>query len=585
MERGGSFIVQKMDENEIFTVEKFSDEQREIADLISQFGKEQILPKRKDIEKYDKELSVGLMRQLGELGLLSVDVPEEYDGLGMDKVTSAIIAEKVVMGESASFTVTFSAHTGIGTLPIVFFGTEEQKKKYLPKLGSGEWIGAYALTEPNSGSDALAAKSTAVLSEDGKYYILNGTKQFISNGSWCDMMIAYTQVDGDKFTAFLIEMDMPGVEVGPEEVKMGLKGSSTTSIIFNNAKIPVENVLGIVGKGHHIAFNILNIGRYKLGASDLGGCKVTINESVAYAMERHQFGQAISNFDSIKSKFANMIVRTFEQESILYRMVKNIDTSIKQVKLEDKNYYKKIVAAIEEFAIEASMAKIVGSEHLWLNADDGLQIFGGYGFTEDYPLAGITRDTRVDRIFEGTNEINRQIVTGYFLKKALTEELPIREKIKEVKKLLDGKTPQIKSDVLPEEKIAYEYAKAVTLYLFNESIIKYGQGLKNEQQLMEILADSFTDLYIVDSVLRRITQNEKRDQDWLAIGKVSTAIRVRRIAGSAKVALLSILDGDELEKALEDLAQLSKGTELRNNLFSLKRQLAESLYDKGEYVW
>ena len=585
MEKGGDFIVRRMDDGEIFTVEKFSDEQREIADLISQFGKEQILPKRKDIEKYDKELSVGLMRQLGELGLLSVDVPEEYDGLGMDKVTSAIIAEKVVMGESASFTVTFSAHTGIGTLPIVFFGTEEQKKKYLPKLSSGEWIGAYALTEPNSGSDALAAKSTAVLSDDGKYYILNGTKQFISNGSWCDLLIAYAKVDGEKFTAFLIEMDMPGVERGPEEVKMGLKGSSTTSIIFNNAKIPVENVLGIVGKGHHIAFNILNIGRYKLGASDLGGCKVTINEAVSYAMERHQFGQAISNFDSIKSKFANMIVRTFEQESILYRMVKDIDTSIKQVDLNDENYYKKIVAAIEEYAIEASMAKIVGSEHLWLNADDGLQIFGGYGFTEDYPLAQITRDTRVDRIFEGTNEINRQIVTGYFLKKALTESLPIREEIKKVKKMLDGETPQIKSDVLPDEKSAYEYARAITLYLFNESIIKYGQGLKNEQQLMEILADSFTDLYIMDSVLRRITQNEKRDQDWLAIGKISAAMRVRRIVSSAKVALLSILDGDELEEAIEDLTKLAKGTELRNNLFMLKRQLAESLYDKGAYAW
>jgi alkylation response protein AidB-like acyl-CoA dehydrogenase len=347
----------------------------------------------------------------------------------------------------------------------------------------------------------------------------------------------------------------------------------------------VENVLGIVGKGHHIAFNILNIGRYKLGASDLGGCKVTINESVAYAMERHQFGQAISNFDSIKSKFANMIVRTFEQESILYRMVKDVDSSIESVKVDDKDYYNKIVAAIEEYAIEASMCKIVGSEALWLNADDGLQVFGGYGFTEDYPLAGIVRDTRVDRIFEGTNEINRQIVTGYFLKKALTEELPIREKIKEIKQLLNGEKPIIESDVLAEEKSAFEYGKAITLFLFNESIIKYGQGLKNEQQLMEILADCFTDIYIMDSVLRRITQNSKRDQDWLAIAKVSTALRVRRVVSAAKVALLSILDGDELEAALKNLTQLSKGTELRNNLFALKRQLAESLYDKGLYVW
>ncbi len=585
MEKGGSFIIQKMDEDEIFTTEKFSDEQKEIADLISQFSKEQILPKRMEIEAYNKELSLNLMKQLGELGLLGVDVPEEYDGLGMDKVTSAIIAEKIVMGESASFTVTFSAHTGIGTLPIVFFGTEEQKKKYLPKLASGEWLSSYALTEPDSGSDALAAKTTAILSDDGKYYILNGTKQFISNGAWCDLMIAYAKIDGDKFTAFLIEMDIPGVEIGPEEKKMGLKGSSTVSIVLNNAKIPAENVLGIIGKGHHIAFNILNIGRYKLGASNLGGCKIAINESLSYALERHQFGQAISNFDSIKAKFANMIVKTFEQESIIYRMVKDIDDSIQQVNKNDDNYYKLIVAAIEEYAIEASICKIVGSEALWLIADDGLQILGGYGFTEDYPLAGITRDTRVDRIFEGTNEINRQIITGYLLKKALTEELPIREKIKEAKGLIKGKKPKINSDILKDEKSAFEYAKAITLYLFNESIIKYGQGLKNEQQLMEILADCFTDIYIMDSVFKRITQNNKRDQDWLAIGKVSATMRVRKIISSAKVALLSILEGDELEKSIEELTQLAKGTELRNNLFALRRQLAESLYDKGEYSW
>ena len=584
---GGNFIVETIGHRKIVTVDDISEEQKEIGRLAKEFAVEQILPKKKEIEQYNPELTRKLMRELGELGMLSIDIPEEYDGLGLDKVTSALVNEKIALSESGSFMVTFSAHSGIATLPIVLFGTEEQKKKYLPKLGSGEWIGSYGLTEPGAGTDALAAKTTAVLSKDGKSYILNGTKQFISNGSWCKTLICYAKIDGEKFTGFIINMDLPGVEVGPEEKKMGYKGSSTTSVILNDVHVPVEDMLGIPGKGHHIAFNILNIGRYKLGAAVLGASKSAIDESVKYALERRQFGQPIANFGAIKSKFANMIVRTYDLESILYRTVGDIDMAISRVEHNTANYYQQIVAAIETFATEASMTKVFGTEAHWLTADDGLQIFGGYGYTEEYPMAAMVRDTRVDRIFEGTNEINRQIITGHFLKKALTEELPIRDKIKENERLLNGATIQIESDILRPEKIALEYAKAITLYVFNESIIRYGQSLRHEQQLMEILADMFTDVYVMDSVLARVSQYvEKNDYESIRmhIAQIGTAQKAQRITANARTALLAIETDHELDKALADLEKLSRPTNLRLNLFQLRRELADTLYEHGKYM-
>ena len=589
MKAGGTFLIQTVASTPIFTTETFSDEQKEIATLTQEFAEEQILPRKKDIEKLNRELSLNLMRQCGELGLLGVDIPEEYGGLGMDKVTSAIIAEKISMGQSASFTTTFSAHTGIGTLPIVLYGTHEQKEKYLPKLGSGEWIGAYALTEPGSGSDALAAKTTAVLSEDGKYYVLNGVKQFITNGGWCDLVIVYAKVDGEKFTAFLIEMDTPGMERGPEEVKMGLKGSSTTQLILNDVKVPVENVLGEVGKGHYIAFNILNIGRYKLGSADLGGCKVTVNEAVKYALERRQFDQPIAHFDAIKSKLANMIVRTYELESIMYRTVGDIDESIRRIHEDDPNYYNKINKAIETYALEASICKVYGTEMLWRNADDGLQIFGGYGFTEEYPMAAISRDNRVDRIFEGTNEINRQIITGQFLKKALTEELPIRQRINQMRAVMNGQPFRVYSDILPQEKTALEYAKFIALHAFNESIIKYGQGMRHEHQLLELLANMFINVYVMDSTLARIHQiaesNGSLPEDLKTIGRLSVFEKVRHVTRDAKIALLSILQGEELQTALDELNSLSRFTDMHLNTFEARRYLAEVLYEKGKYEY
>lgn len=584
---GGSFIVEPIGLRKIFTVDDISEEQREIGQVAKDFSVEQILPRKKDIEKLDEKLTRKLMRELGELGMLSIDIPEEYGGMGLDKVTSALVNEKIALSQCGSFMVTFSAHTGISTLPIVFFGTEEQKKKYLPKLGSGEWIGSYGLTEPGAGTDALAGKTTAVLSEDGKHYILNGNKQFISNGSWCQTLICYAKIDGEKFTGFIVNMDLPGVERGPEEKKMGYKGSSTTSVTLNDVHVPVEDMLGFPGKGHHIAFNTLDIGRYKLGAAVLGSSKAAIDETVKYAMERRQFGQPIANFDAIKSKFANMMVRTYDLESILYRTVGNIDKAIEKADPKSEKYYQQIISAIETFAIEASMSKVFGTEAHWLTTDDGLQIFGGYGFTEEYPLAAMVRDTRVDRIFEGTNEINRQIITGHFLKKALTEELPIRDKIKENEKLLSGKKIQVESKILAAEKKALEYAKAITLYVFNESIIRYGQGLGHEQQLMEILADMLTDVYIMDSVLARVSQYvEEKDYESVRmhIARIGTAQKTERIVSNARTALLSLLTNHELEKALDDLDKLSRPTHLRLNMFEMRRELAESLYEHGKYM-
>ncbi len=584
---GGRFIVEPIGRRKIITVDDISEEQKEIGRIAQDFAVEQILPKKKEIESYNPELSRKLMRELGELGMLSIDIPEEYGGLGLDKVTSALVNERIARGESGSFMVTFSAHTGIATLPIVFFGTEEQKKKYLPKLGSGEWIGAYALTEPGAGTDALAAKTTARLSEDGKHYILNGSKQFISNGGWCQTLICYAKIDGEKFTGFIVNTDLPGVEIGAEEKKMGYKGSSTVSVTFNDVPVPVEDLLGVPGKGHHIAFNTLNIGRYKLGAAVLGGSKAAIDEAVKYALQRHQFGQPIANFGAIKSKFANMMIRIYDLESILYRTVGDIDAAINRVDHNAPDYYQKIVRAIETYATEASMTKVFGTEAHWLNTDDGLQIFGGYGYIEDYPMAAMVRDTRVDRIFEGTNEINRQIITGHFLKKALTEELPIRDKIKENEQLLRGGTVRIESDILQKEKIALEYAKAITLYVFNESIIRYGQSLPHEQQLMEILADMFTDVYVMDSVLARVTQYvEKNGYEAIRmhIAQIGTALKTQRITANARTALLAIEEGHELEQALSDLEALSRPTHLRLNLFQMRRELADTLYEHGQYM-
>lgn len=586
MKTGGAFLISPVGENQIFTPEKLSPEQAEIARTVEEFAKERILPNKAEIEKYNKDLSLQLLRECGELGLLSVDIPEKYGGLGLDKVTSAIVVENIAYGMCASFSSTLGAHCGIGTLPIVFFGNETQKEKYLPGLATAELVSAYALTEPDSGSDALAAKTTATLTEDGKYYILNGTKQFITNANWADLFITFANVDGKHFTGFIVDRRTPGLSIGPEEHKMGIKGSSTCSVYLEEAQVPAENVLGEIGGGAAIAFNTLNIGRFKLGASTLGACKAAIHEILDYASQRRQFGQSIRNFDVIKGYFADMVIRTFAVESAIYHTVGLIDEAVSQISESSPAYHKEVAEAIERFAIEASMCKVLGSETLWLVADYGVQIYGGYGFIEEYPMASILRDNRIDRIFEGTNEINRQIITGYFLRKALMEELPIRAAIKDLAHdAWDGRLSVHENDpVLGEDKRALEIAKALALYVFNEAICRFGQDLKNEQQLGTLLSDMFTDIFVMESVLSRVTYDSRNNgthANWLAIARAYCAEKMYDVIMASRKIICATLEHKALEKGLEDLHVFESQMLLNTNLFALKAQIAEDLYGKG----
>lgn len=586
MDTGGFFLVQSLKDHQAFGPEQFSEMQVEFGKAAEEFALQEILPRKSDIDRFDRELSLQLMKKCGELGFLGTDVPERYGGLELDKVTSALLVERITLGESASFTVTFSAHTGIGTLPLVYFGNEEQKKFYLPKLASGEWLSSYALTEPGAGSDALSIRTTATLSEDGKYYILNGNKQFISNGGWANLLITFAKINGEKLTAFLIDPLSEGVIRKEEKNKLGLHGSSTCNIILDQVKVPVENVLGTIGDGAAIAFNSLDIGRFKLGAAVLGGCKTTIRESIPYALERRQFGQPIAYFDAIRKKLADMLIRTFALESIVYETAHLLDESIAQVDEQSPTYSTDVAHAIERYAIECSVCKIYGSEALWQNADDGLQIFGGYGYIEDYPMAQILRDTRIDRIYEGTNEINRQIVVGFLLKKTLLEELPLREKMKETERILSGKFPPAASRPLGAEERSLELAKHLFLYLYRHALTVYGQDIQHEQQVGELLSDMVSHIFIMQTVLSRIRQysgEAELNHAMQSIGKVLVSETVLRMHHDALLIINHMLQGKEREQALRHWQTFGNEMLLTTDTFSLKRELSEFLFQHRQY--
>lgn len=584
---GGSFVLDDIDSELVVTPEDFNEEQRMILQTTVDFLEGEVLPKDEEIEKLDYELTLDLLKKAGELGLLSADVPEEYDGLGLDKVSSTIISE--TLARAASFGLSVGAHVGIGTLPIVFFGTPEQKKKYLPQLATGEKIAAYCLTEPASGSDALGAKTTAKLSEDGQHYILNGSKIFITNAGFADIFIVYAKVDGKDFSAFIVEKKMPGFSLGPEEKKMGIKGSSTRPLYFEDCKVPVENLLGEVGRGHIIAFNILNIGRFKLGAGCLGGAKEAIEHSVKYANTRKQFGTEISSFPLIGKKLADMNIRTFVAESMVYRTSGLIDHILKDLDHSSPDAGKQSAKGIAEYALECSINKVFASEVLDFVADEAVQIHGGYGFTQEYKVERIYRDSRINRIFEGTNEINRMLIPGTLLKKAMKGELPLLQKVQSLQSEMMSMTPGSQSfeGTLEQESHLLAQAKKLFLMVGGMAVQKLQANIEKEQEMLSNLADLMIEIYAMESVLLRTKkliarQGEDKAKNAIQMTEVYLHEAFAKIEAIAKQCLVMVEEGDMLRTGLSMVKRLTRTSPI--NTISLKREIAQRVIQAEKYV-
>jgi alkylation response protein AidB-like acyl-CoA dehydrogenase len=581
--KGGAFLIEERTPEEIFTPEDFTEEQRMIADTTREFIDNEVRPRIPELEKHDWTLARELVKQSADLGLVGAVIPEEYDGLGLDQTSGTLIAEN--MGRAASFAVTFGAQTGIGTLPIVYFGNEETKKKYLPKIVSGEVIPAYALTEAGSGSDALAAKATARLSEDGKYYVLNGEKMWISNAGFADLFIVFAKVDGDKFSGFVVEAG-EGVKTGAEEHKMGIKGSSTRALILQDARVPVENLLGEVGKGAKIAFNILNIGRFKLGAACVGGMKLMIQESVRYANERHQFGKPISSFGAIKAKLAEMAIRTWVGEAMTYRTVGLIESAIGDTKDPDAK-----LKSIEEYAAECSIIKVALSEYCDGVADEMVQIYGGYGYSADYPAEQAYRDSRINRIFEGTNEINRMLIPGMLMKRAMTGKLALLPAAQALMdEVLSPSFAGLDEDegVLVAEMKLAQNAKKVALMTLGTAAQKYMLALADQQEILMGIADIITDAYAMESAILRAqklaaAQGEEFAARYIDMTRVFSNDAVERIEAHAKNTLAAMSEGDELRTLLAALRRFTKLTPM--NTIAARQRIADVLIKANKYVY
>src|SRR5271155_2440756 len=500
---GGSFLLEERQTADVFTPEDFSEQQQMIGQTTEEFAVNEILPQADKIEHKDYSISRDLLKKAGDLGLSGAEIPEAYGGLELDKVTAAVIADHIA--QYAGFATTWGAHSGIGLLPLVYFGTEEQKKKYLPRLAAGEIVGAYALSEASSGSDALNCRARAQLSPDGKHYILNGEKMWITNAGFADLFTVFAKIDGEKFTAFLVERDFPGFSVGAEEHKMGIRGSSTCPIILNDCKIPVENLLGEIGKGHHIAFNILNIGRFKLGAMCVGGGRVSIESAVAYAKQRKAFGKTIGDFGLVREKIANMATLIYVGESLVYRTVGMMDTLLSEIDAASPDAAKEQRKAIEEYAVECSILKVWGSEMIDYVVDETLQIYAGYGFVEEYPAERAYRDARINRIFEGTNEINRLIITGFLLKRAMSGQLPLMAAIKNLMdEVLSGPSASEEFEgALAEERKLVAQAKKIGLFAAGAATQKYMQAIQDQQEIMGAIADMTIETYAMETAVLR----------------------------------------------------------------------------------
>ncbi|MGN6603082.1 MAG: acyl-CoA dehydrogenase family protein [Ginsengibacter sp.] len=586
--KGSEWLIKESDAADVFSPEDFNEEQLMILDMCHQFLKTEIYPNLDRIDNLEPGLMPSLMEKAGELGLLSASVPEDLGGLGKDFVTSTLVSEG--LGGGYSFSVAMSAHAGIGTLPILYFGTEEQKKKYIPKLASGEWKGSYGLTEPGSGSDALGAKTTATLSEDGKYYLLNGQKIWITNGGFADVYTVFAKIDGEKFTAFIVERGFEGFTRGAEEHKMGIKGSSTVQLYFQDCKVPVENVLGEIGRGHIIAFNILNIGRLKLAAAAMGGAKLAISNAIEYAKTREQFKTAIANFGAIKHKLAEMAIKTFADESALYRTAKWIDEKEAELLAEGKPFNEALLGAAEEFAIECAILKVHGSEVLDFVVDEGVQIHGGVGFSDEYNISRAYRDSRVNRIYEGTNEINRLLTVDIMLKRAMKGKLDLMGPAMNVQKELMS-IPDFGNDeegaFSKEKKIIANLKKSI-LMVAGAAAQKLMNELSKEEEIVMNIADMVIETFVSESTLLRVIKladknGEENSKEQIAIMRCYLNDAVDKIAKAGKEAINSFATGDEQKMMLLGLKRFTKTEPF--NAKDARRQIADKLIAEGKYCF
>jgi alkylation response protein AidB-like acyl-CoA dehydrogenase len=581
--KGGGFLLAEVTPEQVFVPEELNEDHLQLKKMTHNFVEKEVAPKIEKLEEQEDGLIREFMRQAGELGLLGLEVPEEFGGLSMDKFATVVVGEEVPRG--ASFAVSFAAHTGIGTLPIVYFGTPEQKAKYLPSLATGEKIAAYCLTEPGSGSDALGAKTTAVLNTESTHYILNGTKQFITNAGFADVFLVYAKVDG-KLTNFIVEREMPGVSFGPEEKKMGIKGSSTRQVILEDVKVPVENVVGELGRGHVVAFNILNVGRFKLAAAAIGSAQLALEVTLKYASERKQFGVPLHSFGAIQAKIAEVATQSYMAESVVYRTAGLMEEGFHGLDLTG-DCRKEAGKALEEYAIECSLNKVLASEVLDLSVDEGVQIHGGYGFIQEYPIERMYRDSRINRLFEGTNEINRLLVPGTLLKRAMTGELPLLAAAKAVSKDL------ISSSLVPDEEglagLLQMTQKAKKLFLLAAGVAVQNQGndLKDNQYVLMSLAEMVLQIYAMESgILRaqKVQAMNVTDEHKAFIEKAATlgafeAMNILEL--NAKEVICAVEKGDALSTVLAGVRKLVRRPNV--DMIGLRQEIAGIVIEKGKY--
>ncbi|MBL0378446.1 MAG: acyl-CoA dehydrogenase family protein [Desulfofustis sp. PB-SRB1] len=586
--RGGEYLITDVSSEGVFTPEDFSDEQKQFAETTEQFITNEIVPHIEEIDHQNFDLVVEGLRKCGELGLLMMDAPEEYGGLELDKASSMLVAEKIATG--GSFSVAYSAHTGIGTLPLIYYGTKVLKEKYLEKIISGEWCAAYCLTEPGSGSDALGARATATLSEDGSHYLLNGTKQYITNGGIAQLFTVFAKIDKEHFTAFLVERDFAGFSVGPEEKKMGIKGSSTTPVILDNCKVPVENLLGEIGKGHKIAFNVLNVGRFKLGAGVMGAAKMALEVGIKYANEREQFKRKIASFGAIKEKIADLTSAIYAAESLVYRLAGLLDEKLATIDKGSEDYYVRYQKGIEDYAAECGISKVYCSEVLARTVDEVVQIHGGYGFISDCPAARYYCDERINRIFEGTNEINRLLIPGMILRKAMKNELPLQaEAMKAFEALMTPSFEEVDDTIaFAAEKVLIKNLKTLFLILAGAGVQKFMDKLADEQEILLAAADIAIQIFALESAVLRAEKStpvfSERKRELLKAAVTVCAFEAAECVGTAaRKAAFYIEEGDTLTMILSGVRRFAKYD--ATGLLAAKRALAEAASESEKYLF